>query len=74
MPGSVPQTSAYALNNATQPFILQLAQQGLDALRENPHLLNGLTVHRGHVTNAAVAAALGYDHVAPAEALGHSAI
>lgn len=74
MPGSVPQTSAYALNNATQPFILQLAQQGLDALRENPHLLNGLTVHRGHVTNAAVAAALGYDHVAPAEVLGHSAI
>lgn len=69
MPGSVPQTSAYALNNATLPFILQLADQGMQALHENRHLLSGLTVHRGMVTNAAVAGALGYDFVEPMLAL-----
>ena len=69
MPGSVPQTSAYALNIATLPFMLALANKGLQALHEDPHLRNGLTIHRGLVTNAPVAGALGYDYVAPEWAL-----
>lgn len=69
MPGSVPQTSAYALNIATLPFMLALANKGLQALHEDHHLRNGLTIHRGLVTNAPVAGALGYDYVAPERAL-----
>lgn len=70
MPGSVPRTSAQALNNATLPYVLALADKGLHALHEDPHLLAGLNVHRGNVTNQAVAEALGYDFVAPEHALG----
>lgn len=69
MPGSVPRTSAYALNNATLPYVLALADKGVQALQEDRHLLNGLNVHRGMVTNQAVAEALGYDYVAPDRAL-----
>ncbi|HET9653369.1 MAG TPA: alanine dehydrogenase [Usitatibacter sp.] len=61
MPGGVPRTSTYALNNATLPYVLALADQGYrDALRRDPHLLAGLNVHEGVVTNRAVAEALGY--------------
>ncbi|MDD2933184.1 MAG: alanine dehydrogenase [Methylotenera sp.] len=60
MPGSVPRTSAYALNNATLPYVLALADNGLQALRNNRHFLNGLNVHQGKVTNQSVASALGY--------------
>ena len=69
MPGAVPKTSSAALNNATLPFVLALAGQGLEALRANPHLLAGLNIHAGQVTNAAVAAALGLPFVEPAAAL-----
>jgi alanine dehydrogenase len=69
MPGSVPNTSAYALNNATLPYIVALADHGLDALRRDRHLRNGLNVHRGMVTYAPVAEALGYEFVPPEEAL-----
>lgn len=70
MPGAVPRTSTYALNNATLPFTLALANNGYaKALADNPHLMNGLNVHAGHVTCEAVATALGYDYVAPAKAL-----
>lgn len=69
MPGAVPRTSAYALNNATLPFILALADHGLQALERDPHLRNGLTVHGGKITNRAVAEALGYAYVAPEQAL-----
>lgn len=69
MPGAVPHTSTYALNNATLPFILALADQGLQTLKHDPHLLNGLSIHRGMVTSQPVAEALGYAYVAPAEAL-----
>ncbi|MBI4183543.1 MAG: alanine dehydrogenase [Proteobacteria bacterium] len=63
MPGAVARTSAFALNNATLPFVLALAGKGFPrALREDPHLLAGLNVHRGDVTHAAVAAALGLSH------------
>ncbi|MFD0917579.1 alanine dehydrogenase [Pseudahrensia aquimaris] len=61
MPGAVPVTSAHALNNATLPFGLALADNGIEALKESPHLMNGLNVHRGQITNRAVAEALEMD-------------
>ena len=58
MPGAVPRTSAFALNNATLPYILALAQKGWKkALQEDIHFLNGLNVCRGELTYAAVARA-----------------
>ncbi len=66
MPGAVPKTSTYALNNATLPFVLALADKGWrQALKEDPHLRAGLNVHDGKVTYKAVADAHGYDYVAP---------
>jgi alanine dehydrogenase len=62
MPGSVPLTSSYALNNATLPFGLELAQKGLKALADNPHLVNGLNVFRGKLTNEPVAQSLGLEY------------
>jgi alanine dehydrogenase len=59
MPGAVARTSAVALNNATLPFALQLADKGLQqACKENRHLAQGLNVHAGRITHPAVAAAL----------------
>jgi alanine dehydrogenase len=56
MPGSVPLTSSHALNNATLPFGLALADKGLQrALADDPQLTAGLNIHRGEITNAAVA-------------------
>jgi alanine dehydrogenase len=70
MPGGVPKTSAYALNNATLPFVQQLAGSGWkDALRKNSHLRNGLNVWDGKITCGPVAEALGYDYTAPEKAL-----
>ena len=69
MPGAVPLTSSYALNNATLPFGLQLANKGLEALSNDPHLMNGLNIHRGRITNTAVAEALEMDLVEPVAAL-----
>lgn len=64
MPGAVARTSTYALNNVTLPFILSIADKGVDAaLLKNPHLLAGLNVHQGKVTYQAVAEDLGYDYV-----------
>jgi len=61
MPGAVARTSTLALTNATLPFVLQLADKGYRrALEEDAHLKNGLNIHRGTVTYAAVARALGY--------------
>jgi alanine dehydrogenase len=59
MPGAVPLTSSQALNNATLPFGLALASDGLKAVRQDPHLAAGLNVHRGRITNKAVADSLG---------------
>jgi alanine dehydrogenase len=71
MPGGVPRTSAVALNNATLPYVLALADKGARrALAEDPHLRNGLNVHAGRITHAAVAAALGEGFEDPAKALG----
>jgi alanine dehydrogenase len=70
MPGGVPRTSTYALNNATLPFVLALAEKGWKrALRDDPHLLAGLNVCAGRVTCAEVAEALGYDAVPAASLL-----
>jgi alanine dehydrogenase len=60
MPGAVARTSAAALNNATLPFVLALADKGWRrAMAEDRHLLAGLNVHAGRITHPAVAAALG---------------
>lgn len=60
MPGGVARTSTMALNNATLPFGLALANKGPKrAMLDNPHLLNGLNIHKGKVTYAAVMEALG---------------
>ena len=61
MPGAVARTSAFALNNATLPFCLRLADLGVEeAVRTTPGLRPGVNVYRGTVTNSAVAEAL--DH------------
>jgi alanine dehydrogenase len=70
MPGAVARTSAVALNNATLPFALQIADKGLSrACAENPHLAAGLNVHAGRVTHRAVADALGVEHAPVTQAL-----
>ena len=70
MPGGVPRTSTQALNNATLPFVLDLADKGWRrALTEDPHLKNGLNVHAGTVNYKAVAEALGKKFVHPDELL-----
>ena len=70
MPGAVPRTSTFALNNATLPFTLALVNKGVkQALLSDPHLLQGLNVHKGMITYAAVAQDLGYDYISPVQAL-----
>ena len=70
MPGAVPRTSTFALNNATLPFVLALADKGYRrALLEDRHLRNGLNILHGRVTNRAVATALGFKYVDPTGAL-----
>jgi len=69
MPGAVPLTSSHALNNATLPFGLSLARDGLDAIRGNIHLRHGLNIHCGQVTNRAVAESLQLAFVDPEAAL-----
>ena len=70
MPGAVPRTSTYALNNATLPYVLALADLGYRAaLTRDPHLAAGLNVHDGHVTNKPVAQALGLAYKNPVSAL-----
>ncbi|WP_439817657.1 alanine dehydrogenase [Zavarzinia sp. CC-PAN008] len=70
MPGAVARTSTFALNNATLPFALALADKGWkQAMREDPHLLAGLNVHDGRITYGAVAQVLGYELFPPDAAL-----
>ena len=69
MPGAVPITSTHALNNATLGHGLALADHGLDAIRKDKHLQNGLNVHKGKITNKPVADALGYAMHEPLSAL-----
>ncbi|MCH9675957.1 MAG: alanine dehydrogenase [Gammaproteobacteria bacterium] len=70
MPGAVPRTSTYALNNATLPFVVALANGGYkNALKADPHLREGLNVHCGKVTQRQVADALGYSYTDALEAI-----
>jgi alanine dehydrogenase len=70
MPGAVARTSAVALNNATLPFVLAIADRGWRrALSEDPHLRNGLNTSRGQLTHPAVAHDLGLTLTAPERAL-----
>ncbi|MFI2612095.1 alanine dehydrogenase [Kitasatospora sp. NPDC018619] len=64
MPGAVPNTSTYALTNATLPYVLELANRGWkDALRRDAALAKGLNVHEGQITFPAVAEAFGLESV-----------
>ena len=70
MPGAVPRTSTIALGNATLPFVIALANKGWRAAcAEDRHLLAGLNVHAGQLTNAAVGEALGREAITPEAAL-----
>ena len=69
MPGGVARTATMALNNATLPYALALADDPVNALFRDKHLQNGLNVHKGHVTYKAVADALGYSYLPADEAL-----
>ena len=66
MPGGVPRTSTLALNNATLPFLVKLANKGYQkALGEDKNFLAGLNVYKGQVTYKAVADVFGYEYVNP---------
>jgi alanine dehydrogenase len=71
MPGAVPHTSTFALNNATLPYIIALANKGYKkALADDAHLLNGLNVYRGQITHRSVAESQNLEYVDPKTALG----
>ncbi|HET6160917.1 MAG TPA: NAD-binding protein, partial [Dongiaceae bacterium] len=71
MPGAVARTSTIALNNATLPFAVALANKGAKkAYADDPHLLNGLNIHDGQVTYKAVADALKLKYTTAQQALG----
>ena len=70
MPGGVPRTSTLALNKATVPYLVKLANNGYQkALGEDSNFLAGLNVHKGHVTYKAVADVFGHPYVDPGEAI-----
>ena len=70
MPGGVPRTSTFALNQATLPFLVKLANKGYQkALGEDKNFLAGLNVHKGEVTYKAVADVFGHNYVSPDEAI-----
>lgn len=59
MPGAVPQTATKGLTNATVPYVLQIANAGIEQALQNPALKKGVNTFGGHVTNHGVAEALG---------------
>ncbi|MDA7769752.1 alanine dehydrogenase [Candidatus Pelagibacter sp.] len=70
MPGGVPRTSTIALNNATLPHLVKLANKGYEkALGEDKNFLAGLNVYKGHVTYKAVADVFGLKYLPPEEAI-----
>jgi alanine dehydrogenase len=71
MPGAVPRTSTFALNNVTLPYIINLANKGYkQALVDDVHLRNGLNVYRGQVTCESVAKNLNFEYVSAESVLG----
>lgn len=70
MPGAVARTSTYALNHATLPYVLELADKGIcKALKSNCYLMEGLNVCKGHVTNKSVSEVHAFDYMTPETAL-----
>jgi alanine dehydrogenase len=69
MPGAVARTATQALTNATLPYVLALAREGLAACRSVPGLMTGLNVLGGRITHAAVAEALGLEFHDPRQFL-----
>ena len=70
MPGGVPRTSTFALNQATLPFLIKLAKDGYKkSLNDDPNFLAGLNVCQGNVTYKAVADIFGHKYISPQEAL-----
>jgi alanine dehydrogenase len=71
MPAAVARSSTAALNNATLPYVMALADKGYaDALSDNLHFRDGLNVHAGAVTHPAVAEALGLPFTAAEKIIG----
>ena len=72
MPGGVPRTSTLALNNATLPYLVELADKGYEkALKEDKNFLAGLNIYKGQVTYKAVADVFGHKYISPSEALAN---
>ena len=66
MPGAVGRTSTYGLTNVTLPYVLQLANKGVEkAVRDDAGLLQGVNIHRGRVTNRAVAETFDLPYTSP---------
>lgn len=65
MPGAVPRTSTMALSNATLPYILKLANQGVEALKQDEGFLLGVNTCKGEITYQGVAEALGKSYADP---------
>ncbi len=72
MPGGVPRTSTLALNKATLPYLVKLADKGYKkTLEEDKNFLAGLNIYKGQVTYKAVADVFGYKYISPSEALAN---
>ena len=69
MPGAVPRTATEALASATLPYVLKLAQEGLDAIRKDPALAAGVNAIRGKVTHERLARALNLPYTPLADVL-----
>jgi len=70
MPGAVPLTSTFALNHATLPYVIALANKGYKAaLLDDSGFLKGLNIYKGKITNKAVSEALGLQFISPDHAL-----
>jgi alanine dehydrogenase len=71
IPGAVPQTSTYGLTNATLPYVLQLADHGVEgAVNVNGAIRSGINVANGELVHPAVAESLELEHRTVAEVLG----
>lgn len=71
MPGAVPRTSTFALNNQTAAYVVRLANQGLNAIKDDRALQHGLNTYRGCVTHPAVAEAFELTYTAPLQAMSN---
>ncbi len=69
MPGAVPRTSTFALNNQTTPYVLQLAEEGLEAVRKTSALQYGLNIYKGAITYPAVAEAFNLNYTPALKAI-----